>query len=219
VSGKPGQRGRLSRFSPVSPELLASRLAGLCGDRHPGTHPLRVALDGPACADLSEPVALLTTELRAAGRPVALVEASTFYRDASLRLEYGRTDVESFYTGWLDTAALQREVLDLLVSRGSYLPSLRDPVSNRSTRAEPERLPPAGVLLVCGELLLGAGLHFDLTVHAAVSRQARKRLTPPDAQWTLAAFDRYDIEVDPAGSADVVIRYDDPRHPALLIRR
>lgn len=213
MSGKP------SRFNPVSPELLAGRLAELCGTRHPGGHPLRVALDGPACADLSEPIALLTGQLRAAGRPVALIQANTFYRDASLRLEFGRTDVESFYTGWLDTAALRREVLDPLVVRGSYLPTLRDPASNRSTRAEPEHLPPAGVLLVRGELLLGAGLPFDLTVHAAVSRQARKRLTAPDAQWTLPAFDRYDIEVDPSGSADVVIRYDDPRHPALLIRR
>jgi hypothetical protein len=209
----------VSRFSPASPELLAGRLAELCDERHPGRHPLRVALDGPACADLTEPIGLLSTELRSAGRPVALVEASSFYRDASLRLEYGRTDVESFYTGWLDTGALQREVLDRLADRGSYLPSLRDPVSNRSTRAEPEPLPSAGVLLLRGELLLGAGLHFDLTVHAAVSRQARKRLTPADRQWTLPAFDRYDLEVDPSGNADVVLRYDDPRHPALLVRR
>jgi len=109
-------------------------------------------------------------------------------------------------------------VLDPVVVRGRYLPSLRDPVTNRSTRAEPEPLPPAGVLLVHGELLLGAGLPFDLTVHASVSRQARKRLTPADRQWTLPAFDRYDLEVDPAGTADVVIRYDDPRRPALLVR-
>ena len=74
------------------------------------------------------------------------------------------------------------------------------------------------MLLVRGELLLSAGLPFDLTVHAAVSRQARKRLTPAELQWTLPAFDRYDLEVDPAGTADVVIRYDDPRRPALLVR-
>lgn len=209
---------RAGRFRPVSPQLLASRLAELCQNRHPGRHPLRVALDGPACADLDEPVRLLVDELRAAGRPVALLDATTFYRDASLRLEYGRTDVESFYTGWLDAAALRREVLDPLAERGEYLPSLRDPVTNRSTRAEPQPLAASGVLLVRGELLLGAGLPFDLTVHAAVSRQARKRRTPEDRQWTLPAFDRYDLEVDPAGTADAVIRYDDPRHPALAVR-
>lgn len=208
----------MSRFSPVSPELLAVRLLELCDERHPGSAPLRVALDGPACADLSSLIELLTAGLRAAGRPAALVEADTFYRDASLRLEYGRTDVESFYRGWLDAAALRREVLDPVVEHGRYLPSLRDPVTNRSTRASPQTLPAAGVLLVRGELLLGAGLPFDLTVHAAVSRQARKRLTDADRQWTLPAFDRYELEVDPVGTADVVIRYDDPRHPALLTR-
>ena len=210
---------RTGRFQPVSPRLLASRLAELCLDRHPGRHPLRVALDGPACADLAAPVRTLAEDLRAAGRPVALLEATTFYRDASLRLEYGRTDVESFYSGWLDAAALRREVLEPLVERGEYLPSLRDPAANRSTRSEPQPLAAGGVLLVRGELLLVAGLPFDLTVHAAVSRQARKRLTPAELQWTLPAFDRYDLEVDPAGTADVVIRYDDPRHPALAVRR
>lgn len=210
--------GRAGRFSPVSPRLLASRLAELCQDRHPGRHPLRVALDGPACADLTGPVLMLTEKLRAAGRPVALLDATTFYRDASLRLEYGRTDVESFYIGWLDTGALRREVLNPLAERGQYLPSLRDPATNRSTRAEPQPLAATGVLLVRGELLLGAGLRFDLAVHAAVSRQARRRLTPPDLQWTLPAFDRYDLEIDPAGTADAVIRYDDPRHPALAVR-
>jgi len=208
----------MSRFVPVSPALLATRLAALCDQRHPGRHPLRVALDGPACADLAEPVALLTAELRAAGRPVAMVQAHDFYRDASLRLEYGRTDVESFYTGWLDTGAVQREVLDPLAEHGRYLPSLRDPATNRSTRADPVELAASGVLLLRGELLLGIGLHVDLTVHAAVSRQARLRLTDEDRRWTLPAFDRYDHEVDPAAIADVVIRYDDPRHPALLIR-
>jgi hypothetical protein len=209
----------VSRFTPITPELLAGRLSGLCDQRHGGAAPLRVALDGPACADLSGPIRLLTGGLQAAGRPVAVVDASTFYRDASLRLEHGRTDVDSFYQGWLDVAALRREVLDPVVADGRYLPSLRDPATNRSTRARPESLPAAGVLLVHGELLLGAGLPFDLTVHASVSRPARERLTPPDRQWTLPAFDRYDLEVDPAGIADVVIRYDDARRPALLVRQ
>ena len=209
----------MSRFTPITPELLADRLTELCDERHSGAAPLRVALDAPACADLAVPIRLLAAGLQAAGRPVAVLDATTFYRDASLRLEHGRTDVDSFYSGWLDLAALRREVLDPVVADGRYLPSLRDPGTNRSTRAGPESLPAAGVLLVHGELLLGAGLPFDLTVHAAVSRQARKRLTAEDRQWTLPAFDRYDLEVDPAGTADVVIRYDDARRPALLVRQ
>ncbi|MFD0783943.1 uridine kinase, partial [Micromonospora azadirachtae] len=34
--------------------------------------------------------------------------------------------------------------------------------------------------------------------------------------WTLPAFDRYATEVDPASFADVVVRVDDPRRPALV---
>jgi hypothetical protein len=156
--------------------------------------------------------------LRAAGRPVALIDAQTFYRDAALRLEYGKTDVESFYSGWLDLDALNREVLRPLAESQPYLPSLRDPVTNRSTRAAPVTLAEQGILIVTGELLLGVGLAFDVSVHAAVSRQARRRLIDPDWSWTLPAFDRYDLDLDPSALANVVVRYDDPQHPALLVR-
>ncbi len=205
----------MATFTPLDAAALAGRLAHLIDQRHPGDRPLRVGLDAPACSDLSPLLAALAEALLARGRSLAVVRTTDFYRDASLRLEYGHTDVESFYTGWIDTAAVQREVLDPVVSQGRYLPSLRDPITNRATRAEPVELAPAGVLLLVGELLLGSGLHLDLSVHVAVSRQARKRRTPDELAWTLPAFDRYDIEVDPAGLADVVIRWDDPQRPAL----
>jgi hypothetical protein len=208
----------VSRFVPVSPALLAGQLASLLLTRESLGHPLRFGLDAPACAATGPLIELLTETLQAAGRPVAVIDSRGFYRDASLRLEYGRTDVESFYSGWLDTAALQREVLGALAADGSYLPSLRDPVTNRSTRAAREQLPAGGVALVTGELLLGTGLGFDVVAHCAVSRQARRRLTPDEQRWTLPALDRYDIDVDPSALADVVIRYDDPGHPAVLIK-
>lgn len=208
----------MSRFTPISPRLLAERLAAELLARQDGSHPLRVALDAPACADLGPLSDALSNELRAAGRPVAVLDSRGFYRDASLRFEYGKTDVESFYAGWLDTAALQREVLAPLGAQGGYLPALRDPVTNRSSRAEIVRLATEAVLLVTGELLLGTGLDFDVTVHFAVSRQARRRQTSEELRWRLPAFDRYDLEVDPSGLADAVIRYDDPAHPALLVR-
>lgn len=208
----------MSRYRPVSRQRLADELATELAARHRRQHPLRVALDAPACADLAPVLTLLADRLREAGHPVAVLPARLFYRDAALRWEHGKTDVESFYTGWLDTAALQREVLLPLAADGSYLPSLRDPDSNRSTRAERLRLPPTGIAVITGELLLGGGLSFDTMVHVSVSRQARRRQTPAELQWTLPAHDRYEIEVDPAGSADLVIRYDDPLRPALLVR-
>jgi hypothetical protein len=144
------------------------------------------------------------------------IPAELFWRDASLRLEYGRTDVES-YLSWLDAGALQREVLDPLVASGRYLPSLRDPRTNRSTRVTTLLAPPGTVLIVSGAFLLRDGLPFDRTVHLAVSPAARARLTPADDAWTLAAFDDYDRDVRPADVADVVVRYDDPRHPAVRV--
>ncbi|MEO6703231.1 MAG: uridine kinase [Jatrophihabitantaceae bacterium] len=210
--------GRSGAFTPLSPDRLADRLAAVLVRHRPGDRPLRVGLDVPGCADLETVIDGLTDRLRTAGRPVARVRAEGFYRDASLRFEYGRTDLESFYAGWLDRAALHREVLRPLVEQHRYLPSLRDPVSNRSTRAEPVELPAAAVVLITGELLLAEPMAFDLTVHVMVSRQARRRLSPADQEWTLPAFDRYDLAADPAGTADLVIRFDDPAHPALLER-
>ncbi|MDQ1737804.1 MAG: hypothetical protein QOH56_4055 [Pseudonocardiales bacterium] len=214
----------MPNFDPVSPERLAQQLADLAVARHPVVHPLRVALDAPRCAAIGPLVTALGQTLTLAGRVVGIVHTETFYRDASLRLEYGKTDVESFYSGWLDVAALQREVLRPVGPSGptaepwSYLPSLRDPVTNRATRVAPATLPSAGVLIVTGELLFGHGLPFDLTVHAWVSRQARGRRTDPDWAWALPAFDRYDLDVNPVSLADVVLRYDDPAHPAIAVR-
>lgn len=214
----------MRRFQPVSPALLAGRLCDILDQRHAGIsrdgqpHPLRVAFDAPGWVDLQPLIADLARRLAINGHPVADVRGSDFYRDASLRFEYGKTDVESFYTGWLDSAALQREVLTPLGpgGNGSFLPALRDPVTNRSARTAPLSLSADAVVLVRGELLLGAGLAFDLVVHFSVSRQALRRVVPPEQAWALPAFDRYEINVDPASHADIVVRYDDPLHPALF---
>jgi hypothetical protein len=208
------------RYAAITPDLLGQRLVELVAQRHVTSHPFRVALDSPGWLNLEPLVQALRTGLPALGHLVAVVRARDFYRDASLRFEHGKTDVESFYSGWLDLAALQREVLrPLAVAEGAcYLPALRDEATNRAARAQPVPLAGRGVLLVCGELLLGAGLSFDLVMHFDVSRSARKRLVPEDQRWTLPAFDRYDIDVDPVALADVVIRYDDPKHPAISLR-
>jgi hypothetical protein len=171
-------------------------------------------VDGPACAHPDELAAALAEPLRALGRPAAHVRAADFWRDASLRLEYGHHDVLAF-ASWLDADALRREVLVPVVERGAYLPSLRDPVTNRSTRVAMCDAPPGTVVLVSGELLLGRDLPFDRAIHLAVSSAARARRTAPPQAWTLPAFDRYDAEVRPLERADVVVRLDDPNRPAI----
>jgi hypothetical protein len=208
--------GRPAAPRPVSPdalpELIAERLAGL----RPA-HTLRVAVDGAPAAGPDRLADALVGPLRARGRPVLRVGARWFLRQASLRLEYGRHDPLEFYERWLDAAALRREVLDRLGPGGDsrYLPTLWDPERDRATRADYLPAPDGAVLLVDGALLLGRSLPFDLTVHIRLSGGALRRRVPDGERWTLPAFDRYDTEVRPAEVADVVVRADDPRHPAV----
>lgn len=201
-------------WAPVAadglPAWVASRIVAL-----PGT--VRVAIDGAPPADPDGLATALVPLLERSGRPVAHVVASSFWRDASLRLEYGREDVESYLTGWLDAGALAREVLEPVVASGTYLPSLRDPVTNRSTREAPRPLGPDGVLIVSGSVLLGYSLPFELSVHLSVSSAALARRTAASEAWTLPAFAEYDASVRPADVADLVVKVDDPRHPAVRV--
>ncbi|MFG3303380.1 uridine kinase [Micromonospora chersina] len=207
------------RVRPITPELLVTELADrLAGAAAPGR--LRVALDGPPAAEPDTLAAALVDPLRAAGRPVLHVRAADFLRPASIRLEHGRTNPDAYYEGWVDEAGLRREVLDPAGPDGSgrLLPSLWDAAADRASRAPYVDLPPGGVVLVSGALLLGGGLPFDVTVHLVLSPAALDRRTDPELRWTLPAFARYADEVDPASFADVVVRADDPRHPALVER-
>ncbi|MEU4567814.1 uridine kinase [Micromonospora sp. NPDC023956] len=205
------------RIRPISPErlvlALTDRLVGT-----PVTGRLRVAVDGPPAADPDALAGALVDPLRAAGRPVLHVRTTDFLRPASVRLEHGRTNPDAYYLGWFDDAGLRREVLDPAGPDGSgrLLPSLWDAGTDRASRVGYVPLPPGGVVLVSGPLLLGGGLPFDVTVHLVLSPAALRRRTDPDQAWTLPAFDRYAEEVAPESFADVVVRVDDPRHPALV---
>ncbi len=205
------------RARPITPDRLVATLA----DRIAALRPdgwVRVGIDGPASA---EPGALadgLVDPLRVRGRSALRVDLADFLRPGSVRLELGRTNPDSFYERWFDLAALSREVLDPLRpgGPGRIVTTFWNPVTDRSTRPSTVEVPPGGVLLLSGPLLLGTGLDLDFTVHCAQSRAAMLRRTPEEDRWTLPAFDRYADEVMPEYLADVVIRVDDPTHPALV---
>lgn len=172
---------------------------------------LRVAIDGAPAANTGTLADALVDPLRVMGREVVRVRARDFLRPASLRYERGRTDPDSRYDDWLDAGALRREVL----SGEKVLPAFWNVETDRSARADYVPLPPTGVVVVDGELLLGRGFAFDLTVHLWLSPAALARRTPPDDAWSLPAFDRYEQEVGPLTKADIAVRVDDPNHPAL----
>ena len=205
------------RYLPIDPDRLGEELAELLLAADAPGPALRVALDGPRAADPAALADTLREPLRTRGREVAHIRAETFWRDASLRLEHGRHDVQAFREDWLDVAALHREVLAPLGPGGSgeYLPSLRDPATNRATRESRRAAADGSIVIVSGELLLGRDLPFDVAIHLAVGRAAQARRTPDDWAWALPAFDEYDRDVDPVGTAEVVVRLDDPRHPAI----
>lgn len=199
------------RWEPVAAESLPERLAAwLCGS----TGIIRVAVDGPPWSAPDQLADALVDPLRRRSRPAVHVRSSSFWRDASLRLEHGRTDVES-YRSWLDADALRREVLDRAVGRGEYLPSLRNPQTNRATRVPVQTLAADTVVLVSGPFLLGLALAFDQSIHLALSAATRARRATDVDSWTLPAFESYEDSTRPADRADVVVKLDDPRHPAL----
>lgn len=188
--------------------LLASTIAAAAAGR------LRVAVDGATAADPGGLADAVAAALPALSRPAVRVSAASFWRPASVRLEHGRHDGQSYRELWLDGGALRREVLDPFASTGRYLPKLWDAERDRSARAAYEDAAEATVLLVDGTLLLDRGLPFDLTVHIRLSPGALRRRTSQEMSWTLPAYDGY----RGADLADVVIRWDDPAHPALVVR-
>jgi hypothetical protein len=204
------------RIRPITPEALveelADRVAIACD---PGVV-TRVAVDGAPATRPDQLAAALLDPLRVRGRAAHWVSMAGFLRPASVRLERGHTDPDAYYESWWDLDGLRREVLDRVTETGQFLPSLWDARIDRATRADYLSLPPGGVLLVSGPLLLGAGLPFELTVHLHMSAAALLRRTGPDDPWTLPAYARYADEVAPATFADVVVRMDDPRHPAVV---
>ncbi|MFI6323188.1 uridine kinase [Nonomuraea sp. NPDC050556] len=198
---------------PISPKVLVEELVERI---HATAAPwVRVAVDGAPAALPGELADALVEPLKALGRPVVRVSAADFLRPASLRLEYGRTDPDVFYTDWLDVKALAREVVGPLAPGGSgrVLPALWDSARDRAFRVPYEELPARGVLLLDGALLLATGLEFEVTVHLWLSQGALARRTPEADRWQLPAFARYDRERAPA---DVTVKVDDPRHPATL---
>lgn len=205
------------RVRPVSFDVLVGELADRLAAELPEGR-LRVAIDGAPAARPADLADALVDPLRVRGRPAVRVATDDFLRPASVRLESGRTNPDAFYAGWLDETALRREVLDPAGPGGSgrIVRRLWDARRDRATREPYADLPPTAVVLVSGPLLLGAGLPFDVTVHLELSAAALDRRTDPGQRWTLPAYARYGAEVDPASFADVVVRLDDPRRPALV---
>ncbi|WP_344247425.1 uridine kinase [Isoptericola hypogeus] len=205
------------RVEPVTPDGVVGHVVARVLARD-GATPVRVLVDGHPSTRPDELADALVEPLRAAGRPVARVRVRDFLRPASLRLERGRRDPDALLDEWIDVGGLNREVLTGVVRRGRWLPTLRDPQTDRATRAAYVDAAPGVVVVLDGSLALGRGLDVDLGVHLALRAATETRNTPLDDAWTLAAYGRYRREVAPERRADVVVRVDHPDRPALVLR-
>jgi len=213
------------RFIPVTPTRLVDELAGWIETRWIGTGPIdrndqphpRIGIDGPGEAGATELADAVADRIRATGRPVIRISTDWWWRPASLRLELGRTDVDMLLYGWVDTAALRREVLEPLGPGGSgrYLSRLRDPDTDRSIRAERAVAAPRAAVILDGPFLLAEDLGLDAVVHLQVSGSRLARVLPTEKQWWAEAFERYHRDLNPAAAAVAVVSYDHPAAPAI----
>jgi hypothetical protein len=178
---------------------------------------VRLAVDGPPPTRPRHLADTVAAELRTRGRAVVVVDAGDYLRPASLRLEYGRTDPDTFLDGWLDVGGLRREVLGPAAPDGSgrVLPRLWDAGADRAYRDGYVALPADGVVVLAGGLLLGRGLPLDLVVHLQMNARALARRLPADVAWTLPAYVRYATERGPADAADLLVLADHPDRPAV----
>ncbi|GAA2359213.1 uridine kinase [Saccharopolyspora halophila] len=204
------------RVRPVSPEALVSEVVERI-DALQGRW-ARVGIDGAPAAGTGDLADRLVDPLRERGREAVRVSMSDYLRAASVRLEYGHRDPDSYYLSWFDTQGLSREVLGPLAESGTgrVLPALWDPEADRSPRLHRVELPERGVAIVDGPLLQGAGLDFDLVVHLWLPDAALHRKTPDEQHWALPAFKRYEEEVNPLALADLVVRTDHQDRPAII---
>lgn len=171
---------------------------------------------GISASDAAEPIVLanrVVENLRAAGRPANAVSLHDFVRPASLRLEHGRTDEQSYRSSWFDYDALDREVVSSLKKRQRFLPRLWDEATDRSARAHRMDAADDHVVVVAGPMLLGRALRFDMTVELRMSRGALERRTPSDDRWTIAPLLAHGADV--SSEADIVVRFEHPDRPAV----
>ena len=196
-------------YRPTTPAGLVEACVAVFAER-----PGRV-VGGIEGADAAHPDRLaddVAAALRASGRPAAVVRVVDYIRPASVRMEFGRTDTESYRTAWFDYDALDREVVTALRDTGVWLPRLWDERTDRSPRDRPVSAAPDQVVIVAGPMLSGRGLDLSPTVTLTMSEAALRRTTPTDAAWTV------DAVVDHARTAveaDVTVRYEHADRPAI----
>ncbi|MGW5522302.1 hypothetical protein [Gordonia sp. NPDC003950] len=202
----------MTHYTPIDPDGLVEMCAQTCLDLDGASI---VGVDGASPARPESIAEAIAATLRARGRAAAVIRVIDYLRPASLRLEWGAHDVESFRTSWYDYPALRREVLDGLRHHRRWLPRLWDGHSDRSFRDQRQHATDDQILLVAGPMVLREDLDLDLGIALRMSPPTLRRRLPPDEHWTIAALmEQQELGPPP----DIEVRYDHPERPAIAIR-
>lgn len=209
---------------PIVPAALTSELAERAQLLVPGALAggvaVRIGIDAADDRDGATLADAVAEQLSATGRAVVRVSAGDFLFRRSVRLEYGAADVDAAYQRTIDAAGLSREVLDPLADPGrmQWLPRLWDAPADRPARERPRPAVPGTVAVVDGPYLLRWELSggFDLVVHLSLAPATLRRRFGVAEDPRPAAWARYLDDCDPAGRADLVVKYDHPLRPAVL---
>jgi hypothetical protein len=209
-----GWQGEQVRFIPATPERLVEGIASWIDGRSPERG--LVGFDGPEEIGTTALADNVAARLVAVGRPSVRISTRWWWRPASLRLEFGREEIDTLLRGWVDGAALEREVIvPLIADSTNVVTRLRDPTTDRSLRGQSAPVPSNAIVLLDGPFLAALELPIDALVHLRVSDKALARRLPPERQWWIPGFDRYRSLYLPDDHADVVVSYDHPSAPAM----
>jgi uridine kinase len=198
-------------------------------------HPTRVAVDGITASGKSTLAAELAAAVGALGRPVAHLSMDGFHHLRAYRRRRGAMSADGYYEDAYELAALRGRVLLPLGPGGDrrYVSRAMDLPTDRVVTEEPRLAPEDLVLVVDGTFLQRPELRADWDHVVFVDTSfpvAEDRGAARDAgafggeeaareAFRLryhAACRRYLAEVDAGGSADQVVRNDDPGHPLLV---
>lgn len=204
---------------PVTPHglagLVARDAAELSHRARPAGCGVAVGVDGVVAADTGTLADAVAAALAQQGLPVVRAAREAFLRPRSLRLEHGE-DPLAPYERWYDDAGLRRELLDPLGDGGlQVIASLWDAGRDRATREPRRPVPPGCVAVVDGPFLLRWSLAdaFTHVTHLQTSPAAAGRR---GAAHLVGSWQAYLDDVDPQSRASVVVRHEDPRHPAVV---